>query len=126
LVDGGTDSVIFGDEPGLGTVTEDAGSIIANCSAGGDRTLLASIGFGIDHFHGISPHLLLENVSESESRHQAVGILLPEMTRSRPNRPVRPHAIFSAIFQLLGVGCRMTRSYGSHSAPCKHSSGEIL
>ena len=63
LVDGGTDSLIFGDEPGLGTVVEDAVSIVAACDAAGDRTLLAALGFGIDHFHGISHHSFLENVA---------------------------------------------------------------
>jgi hypothetical protein len=63
LVDGGTDSLIFGDEPGLGTVAEDAISIIAACAAAGDRTLLAALGFGIDHFHGVSHHSFLENVA---------------------------------------------------------------
>lgn len=64
LVDGGTDSLIFGDEPGLGTVVEDAISILAACQAAGDRTLLAAIGFGVDHFHGVSHHSYLENVAK--------------------------------------------------------------
>jgi hypothetical protein len=64
LVDGGTDSVIFGDEPGLGTIVEDATSIVAACHATKSEVLLASIGFGIDHFHGISHHSYLENVSQ--------------------------------------------------------------
>jgi len=63
LVDGGTDSLIFGDEPGLGTVVEDAVSIIAACDVAGERTVLAAIGFGIDHFHGVSHHSFLENVA---------------------------------------------------------------
>ncbi len=63
LVDGGTDSLIFGDEPGLGTVVEDAVSVIAACEAAGDRTLLAALGFGVDHFHGVSHHSFLENVA---------------------------------------------------------------
>lgn len=63
LVDGGTDSVIFGDEPGLGTVTEDALSIVAACQAAGEMVLLAAIGFGIDHFHGVSHYSFLENVA---------------------------------------------------------------
>lgn len=49
LVDGGTDSLIFGDEPGLGTIVDDAVSVVAACDAAGDRTLLAALGFGIDH-----------------------------------------------------------------------------
>ena len=64
LVDGGTDSLIFGDEPGLGTVAEDAVSLVAACgAAGAGRTLLAVIGFGIDHFHGVSHYAFLENVA---------------------------------------------------------------
>ena len=64
VVDGGTDSLIFGDEPGLGTVVEDAVSIVAACSAAGEgRVLLAALGFGVDHFHGVSHHSFLENVA---------------------------------------------------------------
>ena len=64
LVDGGTDSLIFGNEPGLGTVAEDAVSVVAACGAAGqDRTLLAIIGLGIDHFHGVSHHTFPENVA---------------------------------------------------------------
>jgi hypothetical protein len=63
LVDGGTDSLIFGDEPGLGTIVEDSVSVIAACDAAGDRALLAALGFGIDHFHGVSHHSFLENVA---------------------------------------------------------------
>ena len=63
LVDGGTDSVIFGDEPGLGTIVEDAVSVVAAYGAAGDRTMLAALGFGIDHFHGVSHHSFLENVT---------------------------------------------------------------
>lgn len=63
LVDGGTDSLIFGDEPGLGTIVEDAVSVIAACDVAGDRCLLAALGFGVDHFHGVSHHSFLENVA---------------------------------------------------------------
>lgn len=63
LVDGGTDSLIFGDEPGLGTVLEDAISIVAACEAAGDRAVLASLGFGVDHYHGVSHHSFLENAA---------------------------------------------------------------
>jgi hypothetical protein len=63
LVDGGTDSVLFGDEPGLGTVVEDAVSIVAAHAAAGDRAMLAAIGFGIDHHHGVSHHSFLENAA---------------------------------------------------------------
>jgi hypothetical protein len=44
LVDGGTDSILFGDEPGLGSVAEDAVSTVAACAAAGENVLLAAIG----------------------------------------------------------------------------------
>jgi hypothetical protein len=64
LVDGGTDSILFGDEPGLGTATEDAISTVAACGATEGQVLLAAIGFGIDHHHGVSHHAFLENVAQ--------------------------------------------------------------
>ncbi|MCW5716343.1 MAG: DUF1152 domain-containing protein [Bauldia sp.] len=63
LVDGGTDSLIFGDEPGLGTVTEDAITLVAADEAAPGRVLLAALGFGIDEYHGVSHHSFLENVA---------------------------------------------------------------
>jgi hypothetical protein len=64
LIDGGTDSVIKGDEPGLGTVVEDATSLVAVNELEVPRKLLACLGFGIDHFHGVSHHSYLENTAE--------------------------------------------------------------
>lgn len=63
LIDGGTDSLLFGDEPGLGTVVEDAISLVAANEAVGDCAVLAAIGFGVDHFHGVSHHSFLENAA---------------------------------------------------------------
>jgi hypothetical protein len=63
LIDGGTDSIIFGDEPGLGTVVEDAVSIVAVDQAAGERAVLAAIGFGVDDYHGVSHHAFLENAA---------------------------------------------------------------
>ena len=64
LVDGGTDSVVKGDEALLGTVEEDAASIIAVDLVVGPRKFLACLGFGIDQFHGICHHSFLENTAE--------------------------------------------------------------
>lgn len=63
LVDGGTDSIAFGDEPGLGTPVEDFCSVVAAVGAAGDRCVLAALGFGIDHFHGVSHHAVLQNIA---------------------------------------------------------------
>jgi hypothetical protein len=64
LVDGGTDSIIKGDEPGVGTVVEDATSIVAVNELDVPRKLIACLGFGVDHFHGISHYNFLENTAE--------------------------------------------------------------
>ncbi len=64
LVDGGTDSLMRGDEQGLGTPEEDAVSLFA-----ADRLesvpvkLLCCIGFGVDTFHGVSHAHFLESVA---------------------------------------------------------------
>ena len=64
MVDGGTDSLVFGDEPGVGSVVEDAASLLAADQAAGDKVLLAAIGFGVDHYHGVSHHAFLENAAQ--------------------------------------------------------------
>lgn len=64
LVDGGTDSLMFGDEDGLGTPQEDICSMAAVYRSGIKKQYLISVGFGIDHFHGVSHFRFLENVAE--------------------------------------------------------------
>lgn len=64
LVDGGTDSLMTGDEAGLGTPAEDVTSIAAANRLKLDRKFLVSLGFGVDHFHGVSHYQFLENVAE--------------------------------------------------------------
>lgn len=64
MVDGGTDSLMFGNESGLGTPTEDSTSIAAGHAIKLERKYLAALGFGIDHFHGVCHAQFLENVAE--------------------------------------------------------------
>jgi len=64
LIDGGTDSLMFGDEEGLGTPQEDVCSMAAVYQTGIKKQFLVSIGFGIDHYHGVSHFRFLENVAE--------------------------------------------------------------
>jgi len=63
LVDGGTDSLMFGDEEGLGTPQEDICSMAAVYRSGIKKQFLVSVGFGVDHFHGVSHFRFLENVA---------------------------------------------------------------
>lgn len=50
--DGGTDSLMRGDESGLGTPTEDMASIAAVNKLKVRTKILMCIGLGIDTFHG--------------------------------------------------------------------------
>jgi hypothetical protein len=63
LIDGGTDSLMFGDEEGLGTPQEDICSMAAVYRTGIKKQFLVSVGFGIDEFHGVSHYRFLENVA---------------------------------------------------------------
>ncbi|MEU8898063.1 DUF1152 domain-containing protein [Nocardia sp. NPDC048505] len=74
LVDGGTDILLRGDEKGLGTPEEDATSLAA--VAGLDEIavrLAASIGFGIDAFHGVNHVHVLENIAELDAAGAYLG-----------------------------------------------------
>lgn len=66
LVDGGTDSLMFGTEERLGTPVEDQTSILAVDGVDGVSKFLVTVGFGVDSFHGVSHGLFLENVATLE------------------------------------------------------------
>jgi hypothetical protein len=74
LVDGGTDILLRGDEYLLGTPEEDAASLAA--VAGIDCVpvrLVASVGFGIDAYHGVNHVHVLENIAELDARGAYLG-----------------------------------------------------
>jgi hypothetical protein len=84
LVDGGTDSIIFGDEPGIGSAVEDAVSILAVNKSAGERSALAALGFGIDHYHGVSHHAFLENVATLTRDGSFLGAFSLQRARRKP------------------------------------------
>ncbi|MDP9793631.1 hypothetical protein J2S43_002143 [Catenuloplanes nepalensis] len=63
LVDGGTDILLRGDEAALGTPVEDATSLAAVLGTPVPVRLVASIGFGIDAYHGVNHAQVLENIA---------------------------------------------------------------
>jgi len=64
LADGGTDSLMFGNEHGLGTPTEDMTSIAAvHLLTGLKKKFLVNLGFGVDSYHGVVHSHYLENIS---------------------------------------------------------------
>lgn len=64
LVDGGTDSLMRGDEAGLGTPIEDISSILAANELQIPRKMLVCLGFGVDAFHGVCHAQFLEAVAD--------------------------------------------------------------
>ncbi len=65
LVDGGTDILLRGDESGLGTPVEDMTSLATvNGLSDVPVRLVASIGFGIDAYHGVNHVQVLENIAD--------------------------------------------------------------
>lgn len=82
LVDGGTDSLMRGDEPDLGTPQEDIVSLAAaDALIDVPIKVLASIGFGVDTFHGVCHACWLENVAAliQERAYLGTWSLLQEM-----------------------------------------------
>ena len=81
LVDGGSDSLLRGDEANLGTPAEDMASIAAADDLPLRDKLLVSIGFGVDAFHGVCHSHVLENVAALTRDGGFLGAfsVLPEM-----------------------------------------------
>jgi hypothetical protein len=73
LADGGTDSLMRGDEPGLGTPQEDVASIAAVDALDVPAKILACLGFGIDTFHGVCHAHFLEAVADLASQNAFLG-----------------------------------------------------
>lgn len=74
LVDGGTDSLMFGTESCMGTPVEDQTSIMAvSMLQDVPLKLIAAMGFGVDSFHGVSHGLFLENVAALEKEGGYLG-----------------------------------------------------
>lgn len=81
LVDGGTDSLMRGDEPGLGSPAEDMSSIAAVHKLDLPVRLLLNLGFGVDTHHGVCHAHVLEAVAELTATGDFLGAfsLLPGM-----------------------------------------------
>jgi hypothetical protein len=85
LVDGGTDSLMRGDEVGLGTPVEDVASILAASAVPCPRKFLVAVGFGVDTYHGVCHADFLRAVAELTSDGAFFGAfsLLREMPSVR-------------------------------------------
>lgn len=64
LIDGGTDSLLRGDEPGLGSPGEDVASLAAAHQLDLPVRLLACLGFGLDAHHHVCHAYVLEAAAD--------------------------------------------------------------
>ena len=132
LVDGGTDSLMRGDESGLGTPEEDMASIAAVHglrAAQVNTRLLVSVGFGVDSFHGVAHAEVLEAIAALDKAGGYLGVFpllgaMPEVEAYReacefvfakmPRRPsIVNLSILSAIAGEFGDHHRTERTAGS-------------
>ena len=129
LVDGGTDSLMRGDEAGLGTPQEDMASLYAaNAVSGLARKFLVCLGFGIDAFHGICHAHFLENAAAliEEGAYLGAWSLTREMeafrlysealefvTARMPRQSIVNTSIVSAVSGRFGNAHTTRRTEGS-------------
>src|SRR5262249_19815049 len=120
LVDGGTDSLMRGDEAGLGTPEEDFCSIAAVDELEVTKKYLVCLGFGVDAFHGVCHAHALEAVAELTQRGAFLGAL--SLTREMPDVQKymdAAQAVCEAMPDCPSIVCASIRSaleghYGDH------------
>ncbi|SSY70780.1 DUF1152 domain-containing protein [Alysiella crassa] len=85
LADGGTDSLMFGDELGVATIVEDSLSILASAKAGFNRAYLMAVGFGVEKFHGLDHYPCLQNIATLTKKGAYLGAfsLTPDMAEGQ-------------------------------------------
>jgi len=130
-VDGGTDSLMFGDEDGLGTPQEDICSMAAVYRSGIKKQYLLNVGFGIDHFHGVSHFRFLENVAEIMKEGGYLGIF--QITKEMVEAERYMEAIKFANEKMSGMKSIVSNSivsalegeYGNHHRTIRTKGSEL-
>ncbi len=133
LVDGGTDSLMRGDEVGLGTPEEDSASIFAvNALQTVPVKLLACLGFGIDTFHGVCHAQFLEAVAALSQTGGYMGTwsLLREATEAQ-----QYEAAVQAVFETMwnhpsivnaSIVSALQGHFGNHHAIFRTQGSELF
>ena len=104
LVDGGTDSLMRGDEDGLGTPGEDFTSLAAVSRLNVPRKMLLCLGFGVDHYHGVSNDLSLQAISQLTQSNDFLGStsILPSMPEAQLYKAAAKH-VFQAMPEDISI-----------------------
>ncbi len=104
LIDGGTDSLMRGDETGLATPIEDCGSLYAAQELDIATKLLVCVGFGVDAYHGVCHAQFLEAVAEVSRTGGFLGVcsLLPDMPEVEFYRAACQH-VFARMSRMPSI-----------------------
>ena len=131
LVDGGTDSLMRGDEPDLATPSEDLTSVAAVNSLDIPCKLLCCLGFGVDTFHGVCHHYVLQAVADLTRTGHFLGAftLMPEFEETEKLKsaaeyvfdrmPKVPSIVLSSVLDCL------SGEFGNHHSTDR-THGSIL
>lgn len=123
LVDGGTDSLMKGDEDGLGTPKEDLSSITAVSLVNVPEKMLVCLGFGVDHYHGVSNDLTFSAIAEMTKIGAFLGSfsLLEQMPEVQAYRAAAQY-VFNAMSEddvsivSSSILSALAGDYGDHHA----------
>lgn len=107
LIDGGTDSLMRGDEAGLGTPQEDVTSIAAVDLLNVPTKLLMCLGFGIDAYHGVCHAQFLEAVAALIQQEGFLGAW--SLTADMPEATLYREAV-EAVFRVMGQHTSIVQS----------------
>lgn len=131
LIDGGTDSLMRGDEVSLGTPLEDVASIAAVSQVKVHQKLLACLGVGVDSFHGVCHSYFFEAVSEIAKNGGYLGALsltkeMLEVSKYRDalhavfkRMPSQPSIVNTSILDAIDG------SFGNYHSTDKTAGGEL-
>lgn len=103
LVDGGTDILMRGDEPALGTPMEDMCSLAAADMLDLAHKFVVCLGFGVDVFHEVCHHYVLEAIADLNRHGDYLGAI--SLTGEMPE--------FQALLEAVDFLC--TRTPGKES-----------
>lgn len=131
LVDGGTDSLMRGDEDGLGTPHEDVTSITAVYELQVERKILTCLGLGVDHYHGVSNFLTFEAIAELTRRKGFLGMFsLLEDTPETQNYRKAAEYVFNRMSGSISIVSSSILSalaghYGNHHTTNRTSGSKL-
>jgi hypothetical protein len=135
VVDGGSDSLMVGDEDGLGDPIEDCVSVTTVAALEGVTTLLVTVGFGADRYNHVSDAASLRAVAELTVAGGFLGALAltPEDESFRFYRDCLDHIEARQQFRSVlanAIVCAGEGFFGSDGVPARLGSrvrpGEIF